>query len=220
MKFASKILWILLISLLTVAEYAEADPYAILYLWPSQGGGFVDYEYLDTDYRAVAALGRDDVPNPPNSSYDWVFWDASSVGFKMGVPTQDFASQFTPVGSIQNAIASWDNIDSNVLSITYDGVDINKTNDPNDGINIINPFNPEVTFTFHLEHAASVSVRIYDGLGQQVRVLAEEAVRSAGHYQFVWDGRDQAGQFQASGIYILALSVDGLIESHKLTLMH
>ena len=83
-----------------------------------------------------------------------------------------------------------------------------------------NPFNAAVTIAFHLAHSASVSVRIYNELGQQVRVLAAEAVRPAGSYQFVWDGRDQAGQFQASGTYLLVLSVDGAVETHKLTLLH
>ena len=83
-----------------------------------------------------------------------------------------------------------------------------------------NPFNPEVTLTFDLEHSASVSVRIYDELGQTVRVLAAEGLRSAGSYQFVWDGRDEAGQSQASGTYLLVLSVDGATETHKLTLLH
>ena len=38
--------------------------------------------------------------------------------------------------------------------------------------------------------------------------------------QIVWDGRDETGQFQASGTYLLVLSVDGAIETHKLTLLH
>ena len=32
---------------------------------------------------------------------------------------------------------------------------------------------------------------------------------------YLWDG-----QFQASGTYLLVLSVDGAIETHKLTLLH
>ncbi len=66
----------------------------------------------------------------------------------------------------------------------------------------------------------SVSVRVYDELGQRVRVLAAEAERPAGSYQFVWDGLDQAGRLQASGTYFLVVSVDGTAESHKLTLLH
>ena len=83
-----------------------------------------------------------------------------------------------------------------------------------------NPFNAAVTIAFDLTHSASVSVRIYNELGQQVRVLAAEGVRPAGSYQFVWDGRDQAEQFQASGTYLLVLAVDGAVETHKLTLLH
>ena len=83
-----------------------------------------------------------------------------------------------------------------------------------------NPFNAAVTVAFQLDHPASVSVRIYDELGQRVRVLAAEAERPAGSYQFVWDGLDQAGRSQASGTYFLVVSVDGTTESHKLTLLH
>ena len=371
MKPMFKLLWILLVSLLVVAEDGEAAPYAIFYLWPDRDGGFRDNDrYLNTTYREVAALGSSDVPQPPNSSYDWVFWDASSVRFKIGFPSSDFSSLAPMTSAIRSAITSWDNIDASVLSITYNGMDIYRTNDPNDGVNTIfwsnhstirngngftlittpisgadigefsdvdivlndqrqwttttsrcgtgskdvqsvvthelghalglghatgrnamtsstdwcannrsayenlgqrtvtnndrtgyryiyvgsnsvrslfggdgqsskivvgddpkesgitqasvfpNPFNPEVTLTFELEHSASVGVRIYNEIGQQVRVLATEGVRPAGSYQFVWDGRDQAGQFQASGTYLLVLAVDGANETHKLTLLH
>ena len=83
-----------------------------------------------------------------------------------------------------------------------------------------NPFNAAVTVAFELDRSASVSVRVYDELGQRVRVLAAEAERPAGSYQFVWDGLDQAGRLQASGTYFLVVSVDGEAESHKLTLLH
>ena len=83
-----------------------------------------------------------------------------------------------------------------------------------------NPSNAAVTLAFHLEQSANVSVRIYDELGQRVRVLAPEAERPAGDYQYVWDGRDREGRRQASGTYFLVLSVDGVPESRKLTLLH
>ena len=297
----------------------------------------------------------------------------------MGVPSEDFPSQFTATGAIEHAVDAWDDVESSVLSLTYDGLDVHLTNDPGDGVNVIfwashstianvngltlittptsgvnlgefsdvdivlnedrswrigapecdgrkdvqsvvthelghalglghatgenamtpsqvwcadpdmrakyeedpndedddgpaqrivasgdrngyryiyvgsnsvrtkfgggpnhklvaagvpdesgvaqatvfpNPFNPEVTVAFELDHSASVSVRVYDELGQRVRVLAAEAERPAGSYQFVWDGLDQSGRLQASGTYFLVVSVDGKAESHKLTLLH
>ena len=83
-----------------------------------------------------------------------------------------------------------------------------------------NPSNAAVTLTFHLNQSANVSVHIYDELGQRVRVLAAEAERPAGDYQYIWDGRDQEGRLQASGTYFLVLSIDGVQESRKLTLLH
>ena len=83
-----------------------------------------------------------------------------------------------------------------------------------------NPSNAAVTLTFHLDQSANVSVHIYDEMGQRVRVLAAEAERPAGDYQYVWDGRDREGRRQASGTYLLVLSVDGVQESRKLTLLH
>ncbi len=83
-----------------------------------------------------------------------------------------------------------------------------------------NPSNAGVTLTFHLERSANVSVHIFDEIGQRVRVLAAEAERLAGDYQYVWDGRDREGRRQASGTYFLVLSIDGVQDSRKLTLLH
>ena len=366
-KSMFKLLWVLLISLLVVSEDGRAygEDYAIFWLGHVRNVSYLGENYLRPNWDNESQL------DDPPANRKWLFWDASSVRFKMGFPSSDFSSLAPMASAIQNSIASWDNIDSSVLSITYSGMDIYLTNDPDDGVNTIfwsnhstishgngftlltvstsgvdagefsdvdivlndgrdwttntaqcgtgpkdvqdvvthelghalglahstgpntmtssavlcqnadstyykalkrrrltnndkdgykyiyvgsnsilsrfggdgqsskivvsdapkesgitqasvfpNPFNPEVTLTFDLEHSASVSVRIYNELGQQVRVLATEGVRPAGSYQFVWDGRDQAGQFQASGTYLLVLAVDGVIETHKLTLLH
>ena len=370
MKPMFKLLWSLLVCLMIAAEYGEADDYAIFWLGHSPDGEINKVSYLGKKYLSPNWDYESQVSRPPNSAKEWLFWNAHSVRFKMGFPSSDFSSLAPMTSAIQSALASWDAIDAdqnaqNALSITYNGIDIYRTNDPSDGVNTIfwsnhstissangytlltastsgdtigefsdvdivlndhrswttnsadcetatvdvesvvthelghalglahvtgqnamnpnwcedygsatgqrtlsdkdkegykyiyvetegiratsggdqasqkivvgdgpeggsvtettlfpNPFNPEVTLTFRLEHSASVAVRIYNELGQPVRVLAAEEVRPAGSYQFVWDGRDEAGQFQASGTYLLVLSVDGAIETHKLTLLH
>ena len=51
----------------------------------------------------------------------------------MGVPSEDFPSQFTATGAIEHAVDAWDDVESSVLSLTYDGLDVHLTNDPGTG---------------------------------------------------------------------------------------
>lgn len=381
MKVASP--WILLIGLMIAAEcrHGYGEEYAIFWINRNQEGDPITRHYLGHNYLHPHFDHKSEVRRPPDSTKEWLFWDASSVSFKLGVPPNDFGSPYAVTPAIRSAIDSWDDVDPDSLSITFGGEEISRANDPVDRVNTVfwyidesmqeahgytlltahlqglnvgefidvdialnderhwtigtafcrpagadttyvdtvdvqsvvthelghalglghstgenamtisgdwcedhksayedslgqrtvttndedgyryiyvdslgvratfgndgaekrvaarnegdpegtrstrttvfpNPFNPEVTLTFHLDQSANVSVHIYDALGQRVRVLAEEAVRPSGDYQYIWDGRDQAGRLQASGTYFLVLSLDGVQESRKLTLLH
>ncbi|MCK6621319.1 MAG: PepSY domain-containing protein [Calditrichaceae bacterium] len=70
--------------------------------------------------------------------------------------------------------------------------------------NFPNPFNPSTTIEFALPASARVSLKIFNLLGQEVRTLAA-AEKPAGRYSVVWDGRDNAGNAAASGVYVYKL---------------
>lgn len=84
--------------------------------------------------------------------------------------------------------------------------------------NYPNPFNPETTIRFDLGEEAFVSLRIYDGLGQVVRTLAEAALPS-GSYSKVWDGRDARGLRVGSGVYYYELRAGTFTSMKKMTLL-
>ena len=63
-----------------------------------------------------------------------------------------------------------------------------------------NPFNTTAHLRFHLRHAASVHVAIYNIQGQRVRTLVD-APLDAGIHQMRWDGRDERGHAAATGSY-------------------
>ncbi len=85
--------------------------------------------------------------------------------------------------------------------------------------NYPNPFNPGTTIRFSLSREGTVSVDIYNTLGQKIRVLLNRRV-SPGEYSVVWDGTDERHSQQPSGIYILRLSLDGsAAQSRKMILL-
>jgi len=75
--------------------------------------------------------------------------------------------------------------------------------------NIPNPFNPETWLPFELAETANVHIQIYDMTGRLVRAL-DLGHRPAGYYvdrakAAYWDGRNDAGERVASGLYLYRL---------------
>ena len=71
--------------------------------------------------------------------------------------------------------------------------------------NYPNPFNPTTSIEFELPTAATVSVRVYNLMGQLVRTLVDGQMKEAGRHGVVWDGRNAAGAQVASGTYVYTL---------------
>ena len=84
--------------------------------------------------------------------------------------------------------------------------------------NYPNPFNPTTTIAFDLDRSGDVTVAIYNMLGQKVRTLINKKM-TKGHHTVRWDGRDDAGNLLASGIYYCRLSADKRHAVRKMLLM-
>ena len=84
--------------------------------------------------------------------------------------------------------------------------------------NYPNPFNPETNIKYEIPENSNVTIKIYNMLGHEVKTLINEE-KTAGIYQVQWDGRDDSGQFMASGMYVYRLFTDDFIASRKMSLM-
>jgi flagellar hook assembly protein FlgD len=84
--------------------------------------------------------------------------------------------------------------------------------------NYPNPFNPETDITFYLPRQTSVTLAIYNMLGQQVAILASGQL-AAGLHTVHWDGRDASGRLVSSGIYLYRLNSSEFTESRKMLLL-
>lgn len=75
--------------------------------------------------------------------------------------------------------------------------------------NYPNPFNPETWIPYELTTALPVTVSIYNTDGQRVRTLVlgnkDAGIYASRDRAVYWDGRNEAGEFVASGVYFYTL---------------
>jgi hypothetical protein len=84
--------------------------------------------------------------------------------------------------------------------------------------NYPNPFNPSTSINYALSEDGFVSLKIYNTLGEEVANLVNE-YQVAGIRSAVWNGRNDAGQSVASGIYIYRLTAGNVVLSEKMLFM-
>jgi flagellar hook assembly protein FlgD len=86
--------------------------------------------------------------------------------------------------------------------------------------NYPNPFNPTTTIRFGIPAgvAQQTTLRVYNALGQVVRVLVNEQL-DAGTHSIVWDGRDDFSRPVSTGVYFYKLTAGDFTQVRKLMLM-
>ena len=85
--------------------------------------------------------------------------------------------------------------------------------------NVPNPFNPKTAVRFSLAADGAVLLEILDPEGRRVRRLVAGAALRAGEHSVSWDGRNDAGELVASGIYFTRLVAGGRVRTGKMTLL-
>jgi hypothetical protein len=81
-----------------------------------------------------------------------------------------------------------------------------------------NPLNPVTTIRFDLVRDDHVELAVYGLDGRRVRILADGFLPTGGH-RTTWDGRDDAGQTVASGVYLVRLQGTEFTQSQRVVLV-
>ncbi|MBK7378343.1 MAG: T9SS type A sorting domain-containing protein [Ignavibacteriales bacterium] len=114
------------------------------------------------------------------------------------------AKIYTKTSLEKQIVESAENLTSNPENMTLIG-------------NYPNPFNPTTNIKYALNEDASVSIKIYNSLGQEVATLVD-GFASAGYYEAVWDGRNEFGDLVSSGIYFYRMTTGNFVQVKKMLL--
>ncbi|NUM72650.1 MAG: T9SS type A sorting domain-containing protein, partial [Ignavibacteriaceae bacterium] len=79
--------------------------------------------------------------------------------------------------------------------------------------NYPNPFNPSTMITFALPEESEVQVRLYDVLGQQIKVLCD-GVKKAGRHNIVFESDGLSG-----GVYIYTMNAGNFSSAKKMVFL-
>ncbi len=85
--------------------------------------------------------------------------------------------------------------------------------------NYPNPFNPSTTIEFSIPKRVNVKLVIYDISGRVVRTLIDDKEYEPGLYRVEWNGKNDYGEYVASGIYLYKLQAGDFVSTKKMVLM-
>ena len=71
--------------------------------------------------------------------------------------------------------------------------------------NYPNPFNPTTTIRYQLPESGTITVKVYDALGREVRTLFG-GYQDASSHRLTWDGKNESGIDVSSGMYFYRLT--------------
>ena len=81
--------------------------------------------------------------------------------------------------------------------------------------NYPNPFNPSTTISYALPKLSSVTIKIYNMLGEEIAILVNN-IKPAGEHSVIWDGKDHSGQQIPSGLYVYKINAGSTSSSKKM----
>jgi arabinogalactan endo-1,4-beta-galactosidase len=141
--------------------------------------------------------------SPGNTlTYKFFIENDSDIGWENNVADRElrFTSSLISAG---DTTIHWAYFDNNSIS----NIDANNSKTAHD-IHLLknypNPFNPFTIIEYQVNRKTSVNIEVANSLGKIIRQI-ENNERSPGKYTVEWDGKNEKGEPQSSGIYFIRL---------------
>ena len=81
-----------------------------------------------------------------------------------------------------------------------------------------NPFNPQVTVDYEINHQSYVSIFVVDISGKKIKTI-KGFQGSKGKYRILWNGDNDHGVNVSSGLYFLSIKAGNTIRTAKVLLL-
>lgn len=85
--------------------------------------------------------------------------------------------------------------------------------------NYPNPFNPTTKVDFSIPKTASVTMKIFDITGREIKTLINNQTLMAGKYTVDWNSTDNGGRTVASGVYFYRVVSGNFVSTKKMMLI-
>jgi hypothetical protein len=134
-------------------------------------------------------------------------------GIGMGYLIREGGDEWFLRGAIINGVTY-----GTILSVKNENDSRSKLNDYELFPNYPNPFNLCTTISFSIENEQHIRLTIYDLLGREVIQLLDDIMPS-GLHTIVWNGKNESGKEEASGLYLFRLQTKMGIRQSKMLMV-
>ncbi len=190
-------------------------------VWPGTAGAEVALDYVRTDgIRRPAGVAY----TSPARGYQTV-----NLGFclhrVMDGVVNGGATNYTPEGYFHTGIEDRVDLLGNIMEYfgktpTEPGTSIVDSGAVNSLSQAYpNPFNPVTEIAYSVKDAGPVTIQVVNVAGKVVRTLLLSEVEAGTSGRVVWNGRNDAGERCASGVYFYRITAPGFASTKKMILV-
>ncbi len=134
-----------------------------------------------------------------------ILYDFSKHKFGAVIPAESSGDGYgLPEGNHTITVKAWDNFNNSAVTSSQFTVVSDDVIKLQHVLNFPNPFSSTTTFTFSVNQACDVKIKIYTINGTLIQVL-DNNFAASGHNQVSWNGRDRDGDELANGVYLYKL---------------